>query len=90
MSSESPTDTLVPPDLLAEVRSAADEEHREPRELMCEAVTRYLEHRRVRRSVAAEPKHTSAEAAARILELRKGNLLLPGVTIKDLISFGRA
>jgi hypothetical protein len=35
-------------------------------------------------------RHTPAEAAARIRELRKGNLLPPGVTIKDLINHGRA
>jgi hypothetical protein len=37
-----------------------------------------------------EEPHTLAGAAARILELRKGNLLPPGETIKDLINFGRA
>jgi len=35
-------------------------------------------------------KHTPAEAAARILELRKGNILPEGETIKDLIDYGRA
>jgi hypothetical protein len=90
MRSETPTDTLVPPDLLVEVEAAAEEEHREPRELVREAVTRYLEQRRARRGAAPVPIHTPAEAAARILELRKGNLLPPGVTIKDLIDFGRA
>lgn len=39
---------------------------------------------------AAQPKHTPAEAAARILELRKGNILPAGETIKDLINYGRA
>ncbi len=90
MRSESPTDSLVPPDLLDEVQAAADEEHREPGELVREAVTRYLEQRRARQGAIPEPNHTPAEAAARILELRKGNLLPPGVTIKDLINFGRA
>jgi hypothetical protein len=37
-----------------------------------------------------EEKHTPAEAAARILELREGNILPEGETIKDLIGFGRA
>lgn len=35
-------------------------------------------------------RHTPAEAAARILELRKGNILPEGETIKDLINHGRA
>ncbi len=38
---------------------------------------------------AQKPKHTPAEAAARILELRKGNILPAGETIKDLINHGR-
>ena len=90
MSSEDPADTLVPPDLLVEVEAAAKEEHREPRELVREAVTCYLEQRRARRGAALDPTHAPAEAAARILELRKGNLLPPGMTIEDLINFGRA
>jgi predicted transcriptional regulator len=39
---------------------------------------------------AADIKHTPAEAAARILELRKGNILPEGETIEDLINYGRA
>ena len=35
-------------------------------------------------------EHTPAEAAARIRELRKGNILPAGATIKDLINYGRA
>lgn len=91
MKTERSTDTLVPPGLLAEIEAAAAEEHREPRELVGEAVETYLERRAQRRAVAEPGKaHTPAEAAARILELRKGNLLPPGVTIKDLINHGRA
>jgi predicted DNA-binding protein len=37
-----------------------------------------------------EPQHSPEEAAARIRELRKGNMLPAGATIKDLINFGRA
>ena len=33
---------------------------------------------------------SAAEAAARILELRKGNILPAGETIKNLINYGRA
>jgi len=90
MRSVDPRDTLIPPDLLVEVEAAAKEEHREPRELVREAVTCYLEHRRARRGAALDSTHAPAEAAARILELRKGNLLPPGMTIEDLINFGRA
>jgi hypothetical protein len=89
MRSKDPIETLVPPDLLVEVEAAARQERRQPWELVREAVTRYLEQRRARQGPAPEPVHTPAEAVARILELRKGNLLPPGVTIKDLINFGR-
>jgi len=84
--------TLVPLGLLAELEAAADEEHREPGELIREAVTRYLEERRTRQCMVPKtsPTRTPAEAATRILELRKGNILPPGVTISDLIDFGRA
>jgi hypothetical protein len=33
--------------------------------------------------------HTPAQAAARILELRKGTKLPDGETVKDLINYGR-
>jgi hypothetical protein len=46
MKTERPTDTLLPPGLLAEVQAAAEEEHREPRELVGEAVERYLREKR--------------------------------------------
>lgn len=45
MKTESALDTLVPPGLLAEVQAAAEEEHREPRELVREALERYMDDR---------------------------------------------
>lgn len=46
MKTETPPDTLVPQGLLPEIQAAAEEEHREPRELVGEAVERYLSERR--------------------------------------------
>ena len=46
MKTERPADTLVPPGLLAEIEAAAAEEHRPPRELVGEALERYLSERR--------------------------------------------
>jgi hypothetical protein len=46
MNSETAPDGLVPPSLLPEIRAAAEEEHREPRELVGEADQRYLSERR--------------------------------------------
>ncbi len=78
---------LLPPALMAQVQAAAREEHRPTEEILREAVERYLENRR-------HPDLSSLEAAlatvARIRELRKGNILPEGVTIRDLINEGRA
>ena len=41
-------------------------------------------------AATADPRRTPAEAAARLRELRKGNLLPPGVTLRGLIEYGRA
>jgi len=90
MKSGLPADTLVPSGVLAEVQAAAAEEHRAPGDLIREAVLCSLEQRRVRRSTSAEARRRSADAAAPILDLRKRNILPPGVTIRDLIDFGRA
>jgi hypothetical protein len=62
-------------------RSAAD--------LVQEALAEW-EERQAECRAPARPQHTPAQAAARILELRKGNILPAGETIKDLISYGRA
>jgi hypothetical protein len=81
-------DTLeMPTGWLAEVKALAAEEHRPVADLVREIVDRYIEERR---SAVRIAQHTPADAAARILELRKGNFLPDGETIKDLISHGRA
>lgn len=46
MNTKTPPDALIPPGLLPEIQAAAAEEHREPRELVREAVERYLSERR--------------------------------------------
>ena len=87
MKSQTPDTLEMPPGWLAEVEAVAAEERRAPAELVREAVDRYIGERRAARPVNG---HTPAEAATRIRELRKGNILPPGETIKDLINFGRA
>jgi Ni,Fe-hydrogenase III component G len=47
MKSEPPSDSLVPPSLIAEIEATAKEERRDPRELVGEAVERYLSERRI-------------------------------------------
>ena len=51
---------------------------------------RQAQERQAERHAPTQPPHSPAEAAARILELRKGNILPAGATIKDLINHGRA
>lgn len=47
MEPEIPPDTPVPAALIPEIKAAAEEEHREPSQLVGEAVTRYLAERRL-------------------------------------------
>ena len=46
MKTEHPAEALIPPGLLAEIEAAAAEERRSARELVGEAVERYLSERR--------------------------------------------
>jgi len=78
----------LPPDQEAHLAALAASAGRSPDEIVQEAVALWEEHRAQHRPPQA--KHTPAEAAARILELRKGNMLPAGETIKDLINYGRA
>jgi predicted transcriptional regulator len=78
--------------LLARVQAAAVEEHRSTTEIMREAVERYLESRRANGGASTENDARADKglaAAAQIRELRKGNILPEGVTIRDLINEGR-
>jgi hypothetical protein len=45
MKSETAPDTLVPPSLLPEIYAAAEEDHREPGDLVREALERYMDER---------------------------------------------
>lgn len=76
----------LPPDQEARLAALAASAGRSPSEVVQEALTLW-ETQRAQRHGA---KHTPAEAAARIRELRQGNLLPEGETIRDLIDHGRA
>ncbi len=75
------------PDQEAHLAALAASTGRSADELVQEALA--LWERRAERQ-APRQKHTPAEAAARIRELRKGVVLPEGETIKDLINHGRA
>jgi predicted DNA-binding protein len=91
MESVNETNSL-PAALLAQVQAAALEEHRPTTEIVREAVERYLESRRDHGGASTENAARAEKglaAAAQIRELRKGNILPEGVTIRDLITEGR-
>jgi predicted transcriptional regulator len=80
----------LPPDQEAHLAALATSAGRSPDEIVQEAVALWEERQAQQRRQALKPKHTPAEAAARIRELRKGNFLPQGETIEDLINYGRA
>jgi metal-responsive CopG/Arc/MetJ family transcriptional regulator len=84
----------LPATLLAEVEATADLEHRAASDVVREAVELYLrqsrEHGTAVQSGQAPGKLTAAEAVQRILEQRKGNVLPEGVSIRELMTYGRA
>lgn len=76
------------PDQEAHLSALAARAGRRADELVQEALAEWEQRQSERQP--QRPKHTPAEAAARILELRKGNNLPKGETIKNLINYGRA
>jgi len=94
MDSEAHTAALsLPPALLAEVEAAAEQEYRPASDVVRDAVERYLTQSR-RPVLAAQPGQaivplTAAETVEWILEQRKGNVLPEGVTIRELMTYGR-
>jgi hypothetical protein len=84
--SETPSDIAVPPALAARLAAAAAEQHRQLRDVLRDAVESYLR--------ALQPltpaQRSPAEAAARMRASRPDNKLPEGVTIRDLMTYGRA
>lgn len=74
------------PDQEARLAALAASAGRSQDEVVREALALWQAHQVQRQ----ESKHSPAEAAARIRELRKGNLLPEGETIRALIDHGRA
>lgn len=62
-----PRDNLVPASLIPEIEAAAGEEHRDPRELVAEAISRYLSERRLFR-----PDEVHRKVAEGLESLRQG------------------
>jgi hypothetical protein len=95
MKTNLPSETsLIPPALLEQVQEMAAAEHRLASEVLRDAIEGYLHSHQgnvpLGPQTVGTPKLTPDEIVARVFELRKGNVLPEGETIKDLINFGRA
>lgn len=78
-------DIRLPPDEEARLVELAASAGRSPTEVVQEALALWRARQALRKN-----GHTPAQAAARIIELRKAARLPEGETIKDLINYGRA
>jgi hypothetical protein len=91
-----PSETsLLPPALLQRVWDVAALEHRHASEVLRDAIENYVRDRHgsgplAPQTHAPQPPLTPDEIVALVFELRKGNELPEGETMKDLIEFGRA
>jgi hypothetical protein len=86
---------LIPPALLARVQELAAAERRAAADVLREAIEGYLDDRQQAGSPRATPfpreGSSSGDAlVARVLDLRRGNAMTDGDTLKDRVSFGRA
>ena len=77
----------LPPEREARLAALAADSGLSADEVVAEALALW-ENQNAKRA-QGQAKHTPAEAAARIRELRKGNKLPAGETVKDLIDYGR-
>jgi hypothetical protein len=95
MKHDSDIALTIPAALLAKIQAAAGDERRKTEDVVQEILERYLAQRRRNASLAGETQpistaRTPAQAAARLRELRQGNALPHGTTIRDLMTHGRA
>lgn len=84
----------IPARLLERVRALAAAERRSADDVVRQAVEDYLHDHAGGDAPAEErtdtPSRSAPEAIARLLERRKHNVLPKGVTIRDLMTHGRA
>ena len=94
MNAQTPIEHLIPFALLEQIEALAAAERRPASDMLREAVEGYLQERRAKiDSSVAEPiapRRDLQQVVERILELRKGHVLPEGVTIRDLMTYGRA
>jgi predicted transcriptional regulator len=81
MKTELPPDSLVPAALVPEIEAAAEQEHRDPRELVREAVERYLAERRFFR-----PDEVHQKIAQGLQSLQEGKSLDGEAVMAELLA----
>ena len=72
---------LLSPELVREIQAVAEEEHREAREIVGEAVRRYLDQRR-----SFRPDETHQKIARGLESLRRGKSLDGEATMRELLA----
>jgi hypothetical protein len=82
------SDELIGPGLAAEIRAAAADAHRPARDLVQEAVERYLAELHAHPRVTPDAQ-TRSETVRRMLARRRTRPLSDGVTIEQVIGWGR-
>jgi hypothetical protein len=94
MATNAVTDLTIPSSLATQIQAAADRQNRPVADIVRDALEHYLAgFPDVTGSIgmrAALPGRTPAEAAARLLQNREGNVLPRGLTIRGMQTHGRA
>ena len=90
-----PENPLIPLSLLEQVQAMAEAEHRPASEILRDAIESYQRDHRGVVELAEEKKPSAGprspqQAVARILERRQYRNLPEGMTIRDLMTLGRA
>jgi hypothetical protein len=84
---ENTTDLAIPPALAAQLYAAAEEQRRTARDVLRDALEGYL---RAWRPFASTRQRSPAEAAARMMHARQGNVRLDDAALLELMTHGRA
>ena len=86
---QSSDDPILSSTLLAEIEAVAVLESRSSRDLLQEIVERFLQDRRENGSAEVKSTLSPKEAARLMLERRPFNKLPEGMTIREMMTYGR-
>jgi hypothetical protein len=88
MKPNSTAELTIPPALQAEIHAAAAAAHRPANEIVREALETYLVHQQTE-ALSVTDAQTRSATVTRMFERRRGRHLSDGVTIEDVIAWGR-